>query len=161
MHVVAKTVVSERRACRVLGQHRSTQRKIPEGQADEDVLTPLDDAFLAAIRARPWIGRELPMHQSDICSLFGALIRQHLSVSLFRAGALSLATEHTARLALMTRAEKALEERLGNALSAFGGARQPAITDELPDIVGGFAALTQNSPTRTHPTDGNHIEQHD
>jgi transposase InsO family protein len=31
--------VSERRACRVLGQHRSTQRKIPQGRADEDVLT--------------------------------------------------------------------------------------------------------------------------
>ena len=31
--------VSERRACRVLGQHRSTQRKIPRGRADEDVLT--------------------------------------------------------------------------------------------------------------------------
>ena len=31
--------VSERRACRVLGQHRSTQRKIPRGRPDEDVLT--------------------------------------------------------------------------------------------------------------------------
>jgi putative transposase len=30
--------VSERRACRVLGQHRSTQRKIPRGRPDEDVL---------------------------------------------------------------------------------------------------------------------------
>ena len=31
--------MSERRACRVLGQHRSTQRKIPRGRPDEDVLT--------------------------------------------------------------------------------------------------------------------------
>jgi len=30
--------VSERRACRVLGQHRSTQRHIPKGRADEDRL---------------------------------------------------------------------------------------------------------------------------
>ena len=30
--------VSERRACRVLGQHRSTQRHIPKGPADEDRL---------------------------------------------------------------------------------------------------------------------------
>ena len=30
--------VSERRACRVLGQHRSTQRYIPKGRADEDRL---------------------------------------------------------------------------------------------------------------------------
>jgi putative transposase len=31
--------VSERRACRVLGQHRSTQRKAPRGRADEAALT--------------------------------------------------------------------------------------------------------------------------
>ena len=31
--------VSERFACRVLGQHRSTQRKAPAGRADEAVLT--------------------------------------------------------------------------------------------------------------------------
>ena len=31
--------VSERRACRVIGQHRSTQRKQPTGRPDEDALT--------------------------------------------------------------------------------------------------------------------------
>ena len=31
--------VSERRVCRVLGQHRSTQRKVPRGRPDEDALT--------------------------------------------------------------------------------------------------------------------------
>ena len=31
--------VSERRACRTLGQHRSTQRKIPSGLPDEERLT--------------------------------------------------------------------------------------------------------------------------
>jgi len=31
--------VSERRACAALGQHRSTQRKVPRGQADEERLT--------------------------------------------------------------------------------------------------------------------------
>ncbi len=31
--------VSERRACRTLGQHRSTQRKAPQGRADEQRLT--------------------------------------------------------------------------------------------------------------------------
>ena len=31
--------VSERRACRALSQHRSTQRKIPRGRPDEDALT--------------------------------------------------------------------------------------------------------------------------
>ena len=31
--------VSERRACRALGQHRSTQRKAPRGRDDEGALT--------------------------------------------------------------------------------------------------------------------------
>ncbi len=31
--------MSERRACRALGQHRSTQRKVPRGRADEQRLT--------------------------------------------------------------------------------------------------------------------------
>ena len=31
--------VSERLACRVLGQHRSTQRKVPKGRADDAALT--------------------------------------------------------------------------------------------------------------------------
>jgi hypothetical protein len=31
--------VSERRACRALGQHRSTQRKVPRGRDDEEQLT--------------------------------------------------------------------------------------------------------------------------
>ncbi len=30
--------VSERRACRALGQHRSTQRKVPRGRDDEERL---------------------------------------------------------------------------------------------------------------------------
>ena len=38
-HVVAAHGVSERFACRVLGQHRSTQRKIPTSPDDEVALT--------------------------------------------------------------------------------------------------------------------------
>ena len=36
--VLGKLLVSERRVCRVLGQHRSTQRRRPRGRADEDRL---------------------------------------------------------------------------------------------------------------------------
>ncbi|WP_092497017.1 IS3 family transposase [Faunimonas pinastri] len=38
-HVMVKFGVSERLACRVLGQHRSTQRKVRKGRADETALT--------------------------------------------------------------------------------------------------------------------------
>ena len=36
MHIMS---ISERRACRALGQHRSTQRKAPRGRGDEEALT--------------------------------------------------------------------------------------------------------------------------
>ena len=35
----AQLHVSERRACAALGQHRSTQRKVPRGREDEEHLT--------------------------------------------------------------------------------------------------------------------------
>src|SRR5215213_1766020 len=38
-HVRHKLQVSERRACAALGQHRSTQRKLPRGRDDEERLT--------------------------------------------------------------------------------------------------------------------------
>ncbi|WP_427024574.1 IS3 family transposase [Aureimonas ureilytica] len=38
-HTVLRFGVSERLACRVLGQHRSTQRKAPKGRADDAALT--------------------------------------------------------------------------------------------------------------------------
>ena len=38
-HVMTKFDVSERLACRVLGQHRSTQRKAPKGRTDDAALT--------------------------------------------------------------------------------------------------------------------------
>jgi hypothetical protein len=38
-HVIAKYGVSERLACRVLDQHRSTQRKIPKLPEDDVALT--------------------------------------------------------------------------------------------------------------------------
>ena len=38
-HVQDALPVTERRACRVIGQHRSTQRKLPQGRPDEDALT--------------------------------------------------------------------------------------------------------------------------
>ena len=37
-HVVSELGVSERKACRVLGQHRSTQRRAPRGRDDEEQL---------------------------------------------------------------------------------------------------------------------------
>ena len=43
---VAQFKVSERRVCRVLGQHRFTQRRLPRGRADEERLVADDDGFV-------------------------------------------------------------------------------------------------------------------
>ena len=40
-HVRDVLNISERRACRALGQHRSTQRKMPRGRDDEELTTDL------------------------------------------------------------------------------------------------------------------------
>ena len=47
---MAKFDVSERLACRVLGQHRSTQRKTPKGRADDAALT----ADIVALATAVW-----------------------------------------------------------------------------------------------------------
>ena len=39
MHVRESLGVSERRSCRVIGQHRSTQRKRPQEKVDDELLT--------------------------------------------------------------------------------------------------------------------------
>ena len=46
-HVQQALSISERRACSALGQHRSTQRKIPRGREDEEQLT---DDLVAPVR---------------------------------------------------------------------------------------------------------------
>ena len=39
MHARQTLVVSERRTCRVIDQHRSTQRKRPQEKVDKELLT--------------------------------------------------------------------------------------------------------------------------
>ena len=52
-HVRQALPISERRACAALDQHRSTQRKIPRGQEDEEQLT---DDLVALVREHGRLG---------------------------------------------------------------------------------------------------------
>jgi hypothetical protein len=62
--------VSERRICRVFGQHRSTQRKAPRGADDEAALTE-DIIALARQYGRYGYRRDLsPANWSDHCGNF-------------------------------------------------------------------------------------------
>jgi F-type H+-transporting ATPase subunit gamma len=82
------------------------------------------------------------MFRSDWESLFASLVRQYFFVSLYRAFAESLASEHSSRLAAMQMAEDNVEERLDDLQSRFHRTRQNAITEELLDITAGFEALS-------------------
>ena len=104
-------------------------------------LLPLDPDWLRRLAARRWPSHVLPAYTMDRQELFTSLIRDHLFVSISRAGAESMASEHATRLASMQAAERNIEEHLEEMNGAFRRRRQQDITEELLDIVAGFETL--------------------
>ncbi len=111
-------------------------------------LLPLDRQWLREIREKPWPGNQIPWFSMDWEMLFGALVRQYLFVSLYRAAAESLAAENASRLAAMQGAESNIEERLDALRGQYHRQRQAGITEELLDIVSGFEALESGGRAR-------------
>lgn len=111
-------------------------------QPREEQLLPLDEERLLTMAARPWRPRATPAVAGDWDTLFSAVVRQHLFVTVHRAIALSLASENASRLAAMHAAERNIDERLHILRGQFHRERQTAITTELLDIVAGYEALT-------------------
>ena len=109
-------------------------------------LFPLDAVWLERLRQRGWPARTLPTFTMEADALFSALLRQYTFVSLFRAFAESLASEHASRLTAMQVAEDNIEQRLDQLQGDYHRQRQSTITMELLDIVSGFEALT-TAPT--------------
>jgi F-type H+-transporting ATPase subunit gamma len=104
-------------------------------------LLPLDAAWQLGLAQVRWPTRNLPevMHNS---TAMGALIREYLFISLFRACAESLASENASRLAAMERANKNIDELLTKLHGTFHRLRQSGIDEELFDVISGFEALT-------------------
>lgn len=101
-------------------------------------LWPIHLHLFQNILKEPWPSRILPTYSMASEELFAALIRQYFFVTLFRACAESLASEHASRLMSMQAAEKNIDERLQELDGCFRQQRQDAITEELLDIVAGF-----------------------
>jgi F-type H+-transporting ATPase subunit gamma len=104
-------------------------------------LLPVDKGWLEDIGSEPWPTNMLPLFTMDWDTLFSAMIRQYLLVSLYRAFAESLASENASRLASMQGAEKNIQEQMATLKARFQKRRQMSITEELLDIISGFEAL--------------------
>lgn len=104
-------------------------------------LLPLDLDRFRRLAERPWPSRSLPMYTLEPERLLAAVVREYFFVSVYRAAADSMASEHATRLAAMQAAERNIEDHLEDLQVEFRSRRQQAITEELLDIVAGFEAL--------------------
>jgi len=111
-------------------------------------LLPLDSTWQQGLSKIPWPAKTLPEVVGGGIETLRALIREYLFISLFRACAESLASENASRLAAMERADKNIDELLGNLHGTFHRLRQSGIDEELFEVIAGFEALTA---TRQQP----------
>ena len=105
-------------------------------------LLPLDVSWRRKLTELPWPTKCLPEVIGSGATTLGALIREYLFVSLFRACAESLASENASRLAAMQRADKNIDELLEHLNGTFHRIRQSSIDEELFDVISGFEALS-------------------
>jgi F-type H+-transporting ATPase subunit gamma len=103
-------------------------------------LLPLDKNWWSKLAELPWPTQNLPEVIGGETTALRALIREYLFVSLFRACAESLASENASRLAAMRRADKNIEELLGELTWTYHRLRQSNIDEELFDVIAGFEA---------------------
>jgi F-type H+-transporting ATPase subunit gamma len=104
-------------------------------------LLPFDAQWQQGLAKIPWPTRNLPEVMGSSIATLRALIREYLFISLFRACAESLASENASRLAAMERADKNINDLLGQLHGNFHQLRQSGIDEELFDVISGFEAL--------------------
>jgi F-type H+-transporting ATPase subunit gamma len=114
----------------------------PGYEAVDQRLLPLDNSWRRSLAELPWPTGNLPEIIGDGAAVLRALLREYLFISLFRACAESLASENASRLAAMRRAEKNIDELLGQLRGNFHRVRQSGIDEELFDVISGFEALS-------------------
>jgi F-type H+-transporting ATPase subunit gamma len=105
-------------------------------------LLPLDPAWLAALRARAWSSRRLPILPGPAGALLRRLIRQLLFARVFTAVIQSRTAEHAERLAAMQAADRSIAEKIDDLHVAHRLKRQDVITSELLDLISGYEAIT-------------------
>ena len=111
-------------------------------------LLPLDEDWRHRVAQLPWPTKYLPEVMGSGTATLGALVREYLFISLFRACAESLASENASRLAAMERADRNIEELLESLHGTFHRLRQSGIDEELFDVIAGFEALSTRTAAR-------------
>ena len=104
-------------------------------------LLPLDENWESRLAHLPWPTGNVPEVIGCREQTLRALVREYLFVSLYKASAESLASENASRLAAMQRAEKNIDDLVGDLNQTFRRLRQTSIDEELFDVVSGFEAL--------------------
>ncbi|MCA1796365.1 MAG: F0F1 ATP synthase subunit gamma [Geobacteraceae bacterium] len=97
-------------------------------------ILPLEQAWHQRLRERTWPTSALPEIWGPQEECLQALVREYLFISLFRACAESLASENSARLAAMQRAEKNIDEQREELQGLYHRKRQDNIDAELFDV---------------------------
>lgn len=104
-------------------------------------LLPLDDQWRQTQLARRWPTSHPPELVGGHAATLSALVGEYLFVSLYRACALSMASENASRLSAMERADQNIDSLLETLRSGFHRQRQNRIDEELFDVIAGFEAL--------------------
>ncbi len=108
-------------------------------------FVPLDTVWLQNLPIKQWMNNQVPEAVFHPTHTVKALIREYFFVTLFRACAESLASEHASRLAAMQRAEKNIRELLESLNLSYHQMRQNAIDEELFDLIAGGEAQRKKS----------------
>jgi F-type H+-transporting ATPase subunit gamma len=106
-------------------------------------LYPIDVQTFRGLETKPWPTNMIPQFTMAPNALIRVLLRQYFFVSLYRAFAESLASEHASRLASMQSAERKIQERIDDLTSKFRQRRQTAITEEVLDIISSWESSLQ------------------
>jgi F-type H+-transporting ATPase subunit gamma len=104
-------------------------------------LLPLATKWHQEFSRIKWPTNTMPEILGSGQATVSALIREYLFVSVFKACAESLASENACRLAAMQRAQRNIDELLGQLQMAFHHRRQTSIDEELFDVISGFEVL--------------------
>jgi F-type H+-transporting ATPase subunit gamma len=111
-------------------------------------LLPLDHKWGLRLARLPWPTTKLPEVVGGQKLTLGALVREYLFVSLYKAAAESLASENASRLAAMQRAEKNIDEMVADLNQSFRRLRQASIDEELFDVLSGYESLNNDLAKR-------------